>query len=40
MTSGEALRLLRQPQTRAELGASPEVIGPLKDLMRSAGLAA
>lgn len=36
----EALRLLRQPQTRAELGASPEAIGPLKDLMRSAGLAA
>ncbi|QBX36820.1 hypothetical protein E4M02_04760 [Brevundimonas sp. S30B] len=36
----EALRLFRQPQTRADLTAAPEAIAPLKDLMRAAGLAA
>lgn len=36
----EALRLLRQPQARTELGAAPETLEALKALMRAAGLAA
>jgi len=36
----EAMKLLRTPETRAALGASPETLMALKGLMRSAGLAA
>jgi hypothetical protein len=36
----EALRLLRIPETRAELAAAPETLDRLKGLMTQAGLAA
>ena len=36
----EAIRLLRAPDTRAELTAAPESLGTLKPLMQAAGLAA
>ncbi|KQW81873.1 hypothetical protein [Brevundimonas sp. Root1279] len=36
----EAVKLVRAPQNRAALAASPEALGPLKGLMRAAGLAA
>ena len=36
----EAIKLFRAPEARAALTASPEQIGPLKSLMKAAGLAA
>jgi hypothetical protein len=36
----EAIRLFRSPETRAALTDAPETIGPLKGLMKAAGLAA
>lgn len=36
----EALRLFRMPDARAALAARPESLGPLKGLMKAAGLAA
>ncbi|GAA0612965.1 hypothetical protein GCM10009422_04880 [Brevundimonas kwangchunensis] len=36
----EALRLFRMPDARAALAAQPEALGPLKGLMKAAGLAA
>jgi hypothetical protein len=36
----EAVRLFRAPEARAALGAAPETIGPIKALMKAAGLAA
>lgn len=36
----EAVRLLRNPETRAELAAAPEVLTPLRPLFQAAGLAA
>lgn len=36
----EAVKLVRAPQNRAALAASPETLAPLKGLMRAAGLAA
>lgn len=36
----EAVRLMRAPETRAALSAAPETMGPLKPLIKAAGLAA
>ena len=36
----EAVRLFRAPESRATLSSTPEVLAPLKGLMRAAGLAA
>ncbi len=36
----EAVKLIRLPEFRAELTASPEAVAKVRDLMQSAGLAA
>ena len=36
----EALKLLRHPKVRAELGSTPAQLEPIRELMRTAGLAA
>ena len=36
----EALKLLRQPETRETLSRSPQALAPIKTLMQAAGLAA
>ncbi|MBO9502023.1 hypothetical protein [Brevundimonas sp. A19_0] len=36
----EALKLLRHPKVRAELGSTPAELEPIRELMRTAGLAA
>ena len=36
----EALKLLRHPKVRAELGSTPAALEPIRELMRTVGLAA